>query len=457
MKSLLKQSKTMNKIKIIIKREYLTRVRKKSFIVMTILGPILLCALCVVPVLLQEAEQSRTEIIVVDNTAELVNDKSLSLFKDKFNSNNDVAFVYMDNIETAQRLLKENSCDGVLEIVKTNDTPPIKSFMYYGENEPGIKVQEEIKNQLVNILKDNILRYDYGMSNKEIDWINNPKVDFYTKNILTGESSFNEIKTALGGIAGFLIYFFILIFASMMMKSVSEEKVNRIVEVLVSSVKPIQLLLGKLFAIALVGLTQFAMWVVLTFILISAAQVAIPDLFTTPTQEEIMINERVISVDTINAVENGSTNEIIQGLMAINYPLIIVMFLFFFLTGYMLYASIFGAIGSLIDTDTDGQQFILPATIPIIIAIVAMPVVIENPAGSIAFWLSIIPFTSPIIMMIRIPFGVPIWELGLSVILMLIAIAFCIWIAAKIYRTAILLYGKRISYKEIWKWLRYKN
>ena len=447
----------MNKIKIIIKREYLTRVRKKSFIVMTILGPILLCALCVVPVLLQEAEQSRTEIIVVDNTAELVNDKSLSLFKDKFNSNNDVSFVYMDNIETAQRLLKENSCDGVLEIVKTNDTPPIKSFMYYGENEPGIKVQEEIKNQLVNILKDNILRYDYGMSNKEIDWINNPKVDFYTKNILTGESSFNEIKTALGGIAGFLIYFFILIFASMMMKSVSEEKVNRIVEVLVSSVKPIQLLLGKLFAIALVGLTQFAMWVVLTFILISAAQVAIPDLFTTPTQEEIMINERVISVDTINAVENGSTNEIIQGLMAINYPLIIVMFLFFFLTGYMLYASIFGAIGSLIDTDTDGQQFILPATIPIIIAIVAMPVVIENPAGSIAFWLSIIPFTSPIIMMIRIPFGVPIWELGLSVILMLIAIAFCIWIAAKIYRTAILLYGKRISYKEIWKWLRYKN
>jgi ABC-2 type transport system permease protein len=457
MKSLLKQSKTMNKIKIIIKREYLTRVRKKSFIVMTILGPILLCALCVVPVLLQEAEQSRTEIIVVDNTAELVNDKSLSLFKDKFNSNNDLAFVYMDNIETAQRLLKENSCDGVLEIVKTNDTPPIKSFMYYGENEPGIKVQEEIKNQLVNILKDNILRYDYGMSNKEIDWINNPKVDFYTKNILTGESSFNEIKTALGGIAGFLIYFFILIFASMMMKSVSEEKVNRIVEVLVSSVKPIQLLLGKLFAIALVGLTQFAMWVVLTFILISAAQVAIPDLFTTPTQEEIMINERVISVDTINAVENGSTNEIIQGLMAINYPLIIVMFFFFFLTGYMLYASIFGAIGSLIDTDTDGQQFILPATIPIIIAIVAMPVVIENPAGSIAFWLSIIPFTSPIIMMIRIPFGVPIWELGLSVILMLIAIAFCIWIAAKIYRTAILLYGKRISYKEIWKWLRYKN
>jgi ABC-2 type transport system permease protein len=170
-----------------------------------------------------------------------------------------------------------------------------------------------------------------------------------------------------------------------------------------------------------------------------------------------MINERVISVDTINAVENGSTNEIIQGLMAINYPLIIVMFLFFFLTGYMLYASIFGTIGSLIDTDTDGQQFILPATIPIIIAIVAMPVVIENPAGSIAFWLSIIPFTSPIIMMIRIPFGVPIWELGLSVILMLIAIAFCIWIAAKIYRTAILLYGKRISYKEIWKWLRYKN
>ncbi|MBO7229043.1 MAG: ABC transporter permease [Bacteroidales bacterium] len=461
----------MNKIKIIIKREYLTRVRKKSFIVMTFLGPILLCALCVVPILLEESTETRSEIIVVDNTNILskysLNDSdstssnkesdAVPLFKGRFKSDDAIKFEYLDDIETAQRLLEDNSCDGVLEIVKTNDTPPIKGFMYYGENEPGMKVQEGIKNQLANILKDNILRYDYGMNNKEIDWINNPKVDFYTKNILTGESSFNEIKMLLGMIGGLMIYLFVFIFGALMTKSVSEEKVNRIVEVLVSSIKPVQLLLGKLIAIGLVGLTQVAMWVIVCVTLLGFAKTASPDLFTSNIQEEIVVNERVISVDAINSAEVNPMNEIIQGVMSINFPLVISMFLFFFITGYLLYGALFGAIGSLIDTDTDGQQFTLPITIPMIITMVCMPMVIENPSGDVAFWLSIIPFTSPVAMMMRIPFGVPIWELCLSVVCMIVFVFISVWIAAKIYKTAILLYGKRITYKEIWKWLRYKN
>lgn len=461
----------MNKIKIIIKREYLTRVRKKSFIVMTFLGPILLCALCVVPILLEESTETRSEIIVVDNTNILskysLNDSdststnkesdAVPLFKGRFKSDDAIKFEYLDDIETAQRLLEDNSCDGVLEIVKTNDTPPIKGFMYYGENEPGRKVQEGIKNQLANILKDNILRYDYGMNNKEIDWINNPKVDFYTKNILTGESSFNEIKMLLGMIGGLMIYLFVFIFGALMTKSVSEEKVNRIVEVLVSSIKPVQLLLGKLIAIGLVGLTQVAMWVIVCVALLGFAKTASPDLFTSNIQEEIVVNERVISVDAINSAEVNPMNEIIQGVMSINFPLVISMFLFFFITGYLLYGALFGAIGSLIDTDTDGQQFTLPITIPMIITMVCMPMVIENPSGDVAFWLSIIPFTSPVAMMMRIPFGVPIWELCLSVVCMIVFVFISVWIAAKIYKTAILLYGKRITYKEIWKWLRYKN
>ncbi|MBO7180705.1 MAG: ABC transporter permease [Bacteroidales bacterium] len=461
----------MNKIKIIIKREYLTRVRKKSFIVMTFLGPILLCALCVVPILLEESTETRSEIIVVDNTNILskysLNDSdststetesdTVPLFKGRFKSDDAIKFEYLDDIETAQRLLEDNSCDGVLEIVKTNDTPPIKGFMYYGENEPGMKVQEGIKNQLANILKDNILRYDYGMNNKEIDWINNPKVDFYTKNILTGESSFNEIKMLLGMIGGLMIYLFVFIFGALMTKSVSEEKVNRIVEVLVSSIKPVQLLLGKLIAIGLVGLTQVAMWVIVCVTLLGFAKTASPDLFTSNIQEEIVVNERVISVDAINSAEVNPMNEIIQGVMSINFPLVISMFLFFFITGYLLYGALFGAIGSLIDTDTDGQQFTLPITIPMIITMVCMPMVIENPSGDVAFWLSIIPFTSPVAMMMRIPFGVPIWELCLSVVCMIVFVFISVWIAAKIYKTAILLYGKRITYKEIWKWLRYKN
>lgn len=320
-----------------------------------------------------------------------------------------------------------------------------------------MKVQEGIKNQLANILKDNILRYDYGMNNKEIDWINNPKVDFYTKNILTGESSFNEIKMLLGMIGGLMIYLFVFIFGALMTKSVSEEKVNRIVEVLVSSIKPVQLLLGKLIAIGLVGLTQVAMWVIVCVALLGFAKTASPDLFTSNIQEEIVVNERVISVDAINSAEVNPMNEIIQGVMSINFPLVISMFLFFFITGYLLYGALFGAIGSLIDTDTDGQQFTLPITIPMIITMVCMPMVIENPSGDVAFWLSIIPFTSPVAMMMRIPFGVPIWELCLSVVCMIVFVFISVWIAAKIYKTAILLYGKRITYKEIWKWLRYKN
>ena len=322
----------MNKIKIIIKREYLTRVRKKSFIVMTILGPILICALWLVPFLLQHTGETRAEIMVVDRTAEQLNDKKLSLFDNKFTSNDKVHFSYLEDINTAQKLLKEKSCDGVLEILKTNDNPPIKSLMYYGENEPGLKVQNEIERQLTSILKDNVLRYDYGMDDKEIQWVNNPKIDFYTKNILTGESSYKEIKTILGAVGGVLIYMFVFMFGSMVMKSVSEEKVNRIVEVLVSSVKPVQLLMGKLIAIALVGLTQFAMWVILTFCLIGIVQSTSPETFSPKAQEEITINERIISVDKLNSVEQNQLNELVQGLMAINYPLIILIYLFYFVS-----------------------------------------------------------------------------------------------------------------------------
>lgn len=447
----------MSKTGIIIKKEYLTRVRKKSFVVMTILGPLLICALWLVPFFLQQTGDTRAEIVVVDRTAERTADAARAIYHGKFTSDDKVHFSYSDNIDSAQSLLKANVCDGVLEILRTSDTPPIKGIVYYGESEPGLSVQNEIERQLGDILKNSILSYDYGMSDKEIDWINNPKVDFYTKNILTGESSYNEIKTVLGAVCGLLIYMFVFIFGSMMMKSVSEEKTNRIVEVLVSSVKPVQLLFGKLTAIALVGLTQFAMWAVLTFGIITFVQAASPEMFSAPEQEQITVDERVISVDKLNGAEQGAANELVSGLMAIDYPVIIAMFLFYFLAGYLLYASLFGAIGSLIDSDTDGQQFTLPITVPLIIAMVCLPLVMDNPSGQVAFWLSVIPFTSPVAMMVRLPFGVPFWQLGVSIAVMLVFIVLCVWMSAKIYRVAILLYGKKITYGEIWKWLRYKN
>ncbi len=447
----------MNKIKIIISKEYLTRVRKKSFLVLTILGPLMICALAFAPALLMESAGGRTEILVVDRTAELMEDKSLAIFQGNFSSNEVLHFSYTEKMETAEKVLKDQGCDGVLEIVKTNDVTPIKAIVYYGEEEIGLTPQNEIQNQLTEVLKNSILRHDYGMNTKEIEFINNPKVDFYAKSIITGESSYNEIKMALSGVGGFLIYFFIFLFGSMVMKAVSEEKTNRIVEVLVSSVKPVQLLVGKVVAIALVGLTQCAIWIVLTAGIFTFAQTVNPELFAPDQQEQLMVQDRVMTVEKLNSVESNPANEIIQGLMSIDVPVIVIMFVFFFLTGYLLYAFLFGAVGSMIDNDTDGQQFTLPLTVPMIIAIVCLPMVMENPSSEVAFWLSMIPFTSPVVMMARIPYGVPYWELALSAGLMIVFVALSAWIAAKIYRTAILLYGKKLSYKEIWKWLRYKN
>jgi ABC-2 type transport system permease protein len=295
------------------------------------------------------------------------------------------------------------------------------------------------------------------MNEKEIAWVNNPTIDFYTKNIFSGEESYNEIKTLLGMIAGFLIYFFVFLFGAQIMKSVSDEKMNRVIEVLVSSVKPIELLFGKIIAIALVSLTQIALWIIIIFGIITFAQTAAPEMFTIQQEQTINIDQRIVTVDQINATETPEASELIRGLFAINIPLMVGMFVFYFIMGFLLYASLFGAIGSLIDIDTDGSQFTLPITIPLILAIICLPILSDNPTSSIAFWLSIIPFTAPVAMMVRIPFGVATWEIILSCGLMILFIAGSIYIAAKIYRTGILMYGKKITYSELWKWLRYKN
>lgn len=449
----------MNKIAIIIRREYLTRVKKKSFLVMTFLGPILIASLWIIPFFLAMNSETKSNILVVDETLIEKDGVKSSLYTEKFKNTSELNFDYEYDISKAQDLLKEEKYDAVLEIVKTNDMPPIKGFLFYSKNEPSLSAQESIRNQLTNILKDHVLVYDYGMTEKDLDWFNNPKIGFYSKDIRSGKDSYKEIKTILGTMSGFLIYMFIFLFGAQVMKSVSEEKTSRIVEVLVSSIKPIQLLMGKIVSIALVGLTQFLLWIVLSFVLIAGLQSFYPQTFTEAQKEDITINERVISVDKIQEASSssGEMNQIVQGLFSIDYVLVISMFLFYFMAGYFLYASLFGAVGSLMDVDTDAQQFTLPVTIPLILAIVCFPIVIQDPSGTAAFWLSIIPLTAPIIMMIRIPFGVPVWEIALSMSLMIVFIGFCMWMAAKIYRTGILMYGKNITYKEIWKWFKYKN
>lgn len=447
----------MNKLWIIIKREYLSKVKKKSFFVMTLLGPVLMTLLVVLPVLLQNSARERYHIIVVDEIEKtLINEDTVSFFKGKFKNNENLLFEYSDNIKEAQELLESGLCDGVLEIVNTNDNPPIKSFLFYADNEPSIDASSDLKEQTKQIFKNSVLRVNYDMAEEDINKINDPKIDFYAKDIRTGENSMSEIKTVLGAVFAFIIYFFIFLFGGQVMRSIGEEKTSRIVEVLASSVKSVYLLFGKIIAVALLGLTQIILWIVLTLLLIGGVSLAQPDLFAPQEQKEIQVAQRVVSVDTLdlNNADSSFAKEAIQNIQAINFPLVVGVFIIYFILGYLFYASLFGAVGALLDNDTDNSQFTLPVTVPMIFAIICVPMVLNNPTGSVAVWLSMIPFTSPVIMLVRIPFGVPVWQLLVSVALMIIFIVAAVWFAGKIYRTGILMYGKNITWKEIFKWFR---
>ena len=449
----------MQKIKIIISREFLTRVKKPSFWIMTIIGPLLLAALWVVPFLLSDTTESASFIGVVDKTAEREPSLKTGIFEQHFKNSKEVVFEIQNNMDSATAKLQREELDGVLEIVYTNDNPSIKGFLYFSEDAPNMTVQDNLRRQMEDIFKSYVLSCDYGMTDEQIAWVNNPDVGFYTKEISSGQDSFTGIKTALGLACGLLIYFFIFMFGVQVMTGVSIEKNNRIVEILASSVKPFQLMMGKIIGIAMVGLTQFLLWIVLSVALIIGIQLSNPDMFSSPETEQMVLNERIVNIETYSAAQQTSpeTTELIQGLFSINYLTIILAFLFFFLAGYFLYAAMFAAVGALIDNDTDSNQFTLPITVPLILAIVLLPVISNNPNGTVAFWMSVIPFTAPVAMLIRIPFNVPIWEVVLSGGLLVLATWGCIYLAAKIYRTGILMYGKRITYKELWKWLKYTD
>ncbi|MBQ9255173.1 MAG: ABC transporter permease [Bacteroidales bacterium] len=449
----------MNKLWIIIKREYLSRVKKKSFFVMTILGPILMVLLIVLPVLLQKSTQKNYNIIVVDETQKtVIEGDTISFFAGKYKSNDVLTFQYSKSVEESQQLLKEGLCDGVLEIVSTSDNPPIKAFLFHGETEISLDATTEIKDQTKQIFKNSVLRVNYNMSEQDIKVVNDPKIGFYTKNIDTGEDSSSALKTVLGVILGFVIYFFIFLFGSQVMRSVGEEKSSRIIEVLASSVKSVYLLFGKIIATALLGLTQIALWIVLTFIILGGISLVEPNILQPKEQSTVQISERVVNVDAMDFTqeEPAFIQQAMQEIQSINFPLIISMFVVYFLLGYLLYGSLFGAVGALIDNDTDNSQFTLPVTVPLILAIICVPMVMSDPSGGVAFWLSIIPFTSPIIMLIRLPFGIPVWQLSVSIVLLILTIFLCVWIASKIYRMGILMYGKNFTWKEVIKWFKKK-
>lgn len=449
----------MNKIKLIISREYLTRVKKKSFVVMTILGPILFAAMMVVPAWLASREDTDTKhIAVIDESGVFIN---------KIANTDYIKFEYIENrsIDEIKKDFKDSKYYAALNILpgKTYDPKSVHLFSY---KQPSFAVKSHIANSMEKELKNRKLS-DEGIDEEVLNSLKSDvdvKTKQWTEDGDVKESS-TEAAMAVGYFSGFLIYFFIFLFGAQVMRGVIEEKTNRIVEIIVSSVRPFQLMMGKIVGIALVGLTQFVLWIILTSIIVFGIKAAfLPDLKVNNTQE-VVVNEMLAQqnieglpqMEELQSQSNDKISSFVNALTSLDYGLLIGAFIFFFLGGYLLYGSLFAAVGSAVDNETDSQQFMLPITIPLIISIVVMMNVVQNPESPIAFWFSMIPFTSPVVMMVRIPFHPPAWQIALSMAILVFTFIGSVWLAGKIYRTGILMYGKKTSYKELWKWIRYKS
>jgi ABC-2 type transport system permease protein len=449
----------MDKIFLIIKREYLTRVKKKSFIIMTILGPVLMAAIMIVPIYMSQMSDKEKTIGIIDETG---------LFYNKFSDSNDLKFIYLNtDISKAKKNFFNKNIYSILYIpANTIDNP--NNVKLFSDKQASIILKNNLENIIKNCI-ENVRIASQNIDKKTLEDIKKIKTEVNITTIKLNESgaekkSFYGVSTAIGLFSGILIYMFIFMFGSQVMRGVIEEKTSRIVEVIVSSVKPFQLMMGKIIGIAFVGLTQFALWIILTFSIVTVVKISFPKKFSFNKNTEQTVNNNIVGQNLqINNINNNSsiqtkdTNKIFEAIYSIDYIKIILSFLFFFIGGYLLYAALFAAIGSAVDSEADTQQFMLPITIPLIFAIVMSQFVINNPDGPVSFWLSIIPLTSPIIMMIRIPFGVPNFDLALSIILLILGFIATTWLAAKIYHTGILMYGKKVNYKELWKWLKYKN
>ncbi len=445
----------MKKIRIIIKREYLSRVRKRSFIVMTILGPLLMGAMFIVPAYMATKSDSVKTIAVID---------AKGIFYNSLKETESLKFTYPpESLDSAKLKTELGTYDAVLYLPADFNMKPSTATLFF-DKQLGIHDLAYIENSLTQaIIK---FQADRCLDNDIQKYFeNNIKIATYKiKGNGEKEESNTGVSTFLGIFCGIMIYMFVFMFGTQVLRGVIEEKTSRIVEVIISSVKPFQLMMGKIIGIALVGLTQFILWIVLTFGIVTVAMTAIST-DNHPIKKEMTVNNtnKVLNQQQIeqniaaDQYKNPEMRGLLTGLLNINYGLMIGMFLFYFLFGYLLYAALFAAVGSAVDSEADTQQFMLPITIPLIFAIVMSQFVINNPGGPVAFWLSIIPLTSPIIMMVRIPFGVPVMDLVISCTLLIAGFLLCTWFAAKIYRTGILMYGKKVSYRELLKWLTYKS
>jgi ABC-2 type transport system permease protein len=438
-----------NNIRLILQREYLTRVKKKSFIIMTVLGPLLFAAITIIPIWLALRSAKTNKVVVLDESG---------LFNGKFEDKKSVKYRFIKGTLFDRKVEFLESEDDILLYIPPFDLKDPLPVQLFSKANPSLEVESGISKTLEKEIKDlkmKALNIDPGTVEKL-----KSEVDIRT--ILLNESGEQEGSSAAATIAGFaasfLIYIFIFMYGSIVMRGVIEEKTNRIVEVIISTVKPFELMMGKVLGVAFVGLTQFMLWIVLTWGITAGATAFLVDSKSMEEQSKEIVESTNLNQDMEEkAPSNLKVAKLLNSVSTLNIPLIVGCFLFYFLGGYLMYSALFAAVGAAVDNETDSQQFILPVTIPMILSMVLAQFFISNPDSSMAFWLSVFPLTSPVVMMIRLPFNPPVWEILLSMVMLVFGFVGTIWLAARIYRVGILMHGKKVNYKELSKWLFYKG
>ncbi len=426
----------MSNIGLIIKSEYLRRVAKKSFILLTFLVPFLFAATLFIPLWLSDIENGEVEnVAVVDQVGK---------YKDALIDTSDFRFTFVEVQDVSVENMSSFVAYDIVVLIE-NDLLNVPAITMLSEKQVPLDLKRYVENSLEKYVEEEKIT-SYNIPNLKTI-IKESQTEIAITTIKLNEDgspnvSSTEVASGVGMLFMFLIYFFVFVYGTMVMNSVVQEKTNRIVEVIICSVKPFELMLGKIISIALVGLTQFLLWVLFIAVLIFAGSNFIEVPATQPT---------------LSSVDENAMTQVLQGLMSVNFVEIISFFVLYFIGGYLLYASLFASIGAAVDNETDTQQFVLPITIPILFAMYAGIYSIENPDGPLAFWCSLVPFTSPIVMMVRLPFGVALWEKLLSLAILVATFLLTTWMAAKIYRTGILMYGKKITWRELLKWIKYKN
>ncbi|UGS20140.1 ABC transporter permease [Flavobacterium cyclinae] len=432
----------MSVLSLIIKREFIAKVRNKSFIVMTFLGPLLIVGMTFLIAYLSSVNKGDVKKIGVHDRA--------NVFVNDFKNSEDLIYINISNLSFDKAKDSASSAfEGLIYVPEVQNIDELATkTTYISDESPKMDFLMNLQKVIDSKLnKENLKKLGFDAEKIEQAKIKS-EVQFAKFSGEDGLKFLNEIKIGIGFAFGYLIMMFIIIYGNMVMRSVIEEKTNRIIEIIISSVKPFQLMMGKIIGTSLAGILQFLIWIVLGLVLMFSLSAVLGGQQETVAAAQVTAEQTEVAMSFVDKLQ--------LYIAEIPVASILIGFVIFFIGGYFLYSSFYAAIGAAVDSETDSQQFLMPIIMPLMLGVyVGFLTVMNDPHGTVAVVFSLIPLTSPIVMLMRIPFGVPMWQLALSVVLLYGTFIFVVWFAAKIYRVGILMYGKKPSWKELFKWLKY--